>query len=242
MMDGRSAVEAGAVALNAAVMLFLGWAIARELDPDHPRSAFVVTAIGALILLAGSAPAGASVGLLVAMRVVIRSTGKRPSVLDLIAIPMLAGAFAWLPRGWIGGLAMATALVWDTLLPDPGPRRGDAAAAATLAVTAAVTLYRDTLDAGFDGAGVVGWIVVGAALLAFVALKHYVPRSQCDRSSKTIIASRLRVGRMLALGTGLAAFAAFGTGAVPLLAGAWASLIGVAVHDRLIPSQASTTP
>jgi hypothetical protein len=239
MRDGRSAVEAGSVALNAAVMLFLCWAIGRELDPDNPRSAFVVTAVGALILLAGSAPAGASVGVLLALRIVIRSTGKRPSVLDLVAIPLLAGAFAWMPGGWVGGVAMTAALVWDTLLPDPGPRRGYSAAGATLAVTAIVTVYRQTFDAGFDTSGVAGWVAIGAAVVAFVALKHYVPQSRSDRSSRTIDSERLRAGRILALGTGLVAFAAFGTGCVPLLAAVWASLIGIAIFDRLLPSQAS---
>jgi hypothetical protein len=220
-------------------MLFLCWAIARELDPDHPGSAFVATAAGALILVSGSAPAGASVGVLLALRVLVRSTGKRPGVLDLIAIPLLAAAFAWLPRGWIGGVAMAAALIWDTLLPDPGARRGYAAAGVTLAVTAAVTLYRQTLDAGFETSGVVRGVAVAAAVLGFVALKHYVPRSRGDRSRKTIDAQRLRAGRALALGTGLAAFAAFGAEAVPLLVAVWASLIGIAISDRLIPSQAS---
>jgi hypothetical protein len=241
LMDGRGPVEAAAVGLNAGVMLFLCWAIARELDPDHPKSAFVVTAAGALILLAGSAPAGASVGALLALRVIVRSTGKAPGVLDLVAIPLLAVAFAWLPKGWIGGVALAAALVWDTLLPDPGARRGYAAAGLTLTLTTAVTLYRQTLDTGFQTSGVVRWSAVGAAVLGFFALKHYNPRSRADRSSKTLDPQRLRAGRILGLGTGLVAFAAFGTGAVPLLAGLWASLAGIAISDHLMRTQASPT-
>jgi hypothetical protein len=222
-------------------MLFLCWAISRELDPDHSRSAFVATAAGALVLVAGSAPAGASVGVLLALRVVVRSTGKRPGVLDLFAIPLLAAAFAWMPRGWIGGVVMAAALIWDTLLPNPGARRGHAAVGVTLAVTAAVTLYRQTLDIAFASSGVVRWVAVGAAVLGFVALKHYVPRSRADRSRNTIDPQRLRAGRVLALGIGLVAFAAFGTDAVPQLVALWASLAGIAISDHLIPAQASPT-
>jgi hypothetical protein len=237
MFDGREPAEAAAVAVNAAVMLFLSWAIARELDPDFPRSAFAAVAVAALILAGGSEAAGASVGVLMALRIAGRSTGKRPSLLDLAAAPVLAAAFAWLPRGWIGGVAVAVALVWDTLLPQPGPRRNYLGALLTLAATVAVTLFRDTLGAGFVTAGWLGWVVVAAALAAFPAIRHYVPRSRCDRSRQTIEPQRLKAARLLALGTGLAGFAAFGTEAAPLLAGLWAALIGIATYGRLDSSR-----
>lgn len=237
---GREPAAAAPVAVNAAVMLFLAWAIARELDPDSPRSAFVAIAAGSLILLGGSEAAGASVGVLMALRIAGRSTGKQPSLLDLLAVPLLAAAFAWLPRGWVGGVAMAAALVWDTMLPQPGPRRSYIAAVLTLAATIAVTVFRDTLDAGFVTGGWVGWTVLVAGFIAFPAIKHYVPRSGCDRSRQTIDADRMRAARFLTLGIGVAAFAVFGTEAIPLLAGLWAALIGIAVCDRLIPSEPGT--
>lgn len=237
VMDGREPAAAVAVAVNAAVMIFLSWAIARELDPDFPRSAFVAVGVATLILAGGSEAAGASVGVLMALRIAGRSTGKRPSLLDLVAAPVLGAAFAWLPRGWIGGVAVAVALVWDTLVPEPGPRRNYAGAALTLAATVAVTLFRDTLGAGFVTGGWLGWVVVAAALTAFPAIRHYVPRSRCDRTRQTIEPERLKAARLLALGTGLAGFAVFGTEAAPLLAGLWAALIGIAIHDRLAPSR-----
>lgn len=236
VIDGREPAAAVAVAVNAAVMIFLSWAIARELDPDFPRSAFVAVAVAALILAGGSEAAGASVGVLMALRIAGRSTGKQPSLLDLVAAPVLAAAFAWLPRGWIGGVAVAVALVWDTLLPQPGPRRNYLGAALTLAATVAVTLFQDTVGAGFVTGGWLGWVVVAAALAAFPAIRHYVPRSRCDRTRQTIEPERLRAARLLALGAGLAGFAVFGTEAAPLLAGLWAALIGIAIYGRLAPS------
>ncbi|HEU4867941.1 MAG TPA: hypothetical protein VFV09_09450 [Actinomycetota bacterium] len=237
VIDGREPAAAVAVAANAAVMLFLSWAIARELDPDFPRSAFVAAAVAALILAGGSEAAGASVGVLMALRIAGRSTGKQPSLLDLVAAPVLAAAFAWLPRGWIGGVAVAVALVWDTLLPEPGPRRNHVGAALTLAATVAVTLFRDTLGTGFVTGGWLGWAVVAAALAAFPAIGHYVPRSRCDRTRQTIEPERLKAARLLALGTGLAAFVVFGTEAAPLLAGLWAAVIGIAIYGRLAPTR-----
>jgi hypothetical protein len=237
LMDGREPAAAVAVAVNAAVMLFLSWAIARELDPDFPRSAFAAVFVAALIMAGGSEAAGASVGVLLALRIAGRSTGRKPSLLDLVAAPVLAAAFAWLPRGWIGGVAVAVALVWDTLLPQPGPRRNYLGAALTLAATVAVTLLRDTLGAGFVTGGWVGWVAVAAALAAFPAIRQYVPRSRCDRTRQTIEPKRLKAARRLALGTGLAAFVVFGTEAAPLLAGLWAALTGIAIYGRLAPSR-----
>jgi hypothetical protein len=242
LVDGREPAAATVVAVNAAVMLFLAWAIARELDPDFPRSALAALAVAALILLGGSEAAGASVGVLMALRIAGRSTGRQPSALDLAATPVLAAAFAWMPRGWIGGVAIAAALVWDTLLPQPGPRRNYVGAVLTLAATVAVTMYRGTMNANFATEGWLGWLVVAAALAAFPAMKHYIPRSRCDRSRETIDPGRLQAARLLALGTGLAAFGLFGTGAAPLLAGVWAALSGVAISDRLIPSTRLQSP
>lgn len=237
VVDGKEPAAAVAVAVNAGVMLFLSWAIARELDPDFPRSAFVSVVVAALVLSGGSEAAGASVGVLMALRIAGRSTGKQPSLLDLAAAPVLAAAFAWLPRGWIGGVAVAAALVWDASLPEPGRRRNYLGAALTLAATVAVTLFRGTLGAGFETGGWLGWVVVAAALVAFPAIRNYVPRSRCDRSRRTIEPARLKAARLLALGTGLAAFAVFGTEAAPLLAGLWAALIGIAIYGRFVPSR-----
>ncbi|HEX2150312.1 MAG TPA: hypothetical protein VHI31_09100 [Actinomycetota bacterium] len=238
LSGGSTPAEALGPALNVAIMIFLAWAIARELDPDAPRSAFVAAALGALILLAGSAPAGVSLGMLVALRVVDRSTGKRPSIVDLVAVPVLAAAFSFAPRGWIGGVVMAAALVWDTVLPQAGPKRGYLSAVAALAAAFVVTVLRDTLNVGFDRPGILHWAVLTLAVVSPAAMRHDEPRSRADRSREPLSGERLRVARFLALGAGLVAFVSFGAAAIPLLAGTWAALIGIALHDRLVPSPA----
>ena len=238
LSGGSTPGEALSIAVNVAVMIFLAWAIARELDPDTPRSAFVAAALGGLILLGGSAPAGVSLGMLVALRIVDRSTGKRPSIVDLVAVPVLAAAFSLMPRGWIGGVAMAAALVWDTVLPQAGPKRGYLSAVATLAAAFVVTVLRDTLSVGFNPPGILAWVVLTLAVVSPAAMRHYNPRSRGDRSREPLSGKRLRVARSLALGAGLVAFVAFGAAAIPLLTGTWAALIGIALHDRLVPSSA----
>lgn len=232
--DGASRMEAIAVGVNIAVMVFLAWAVGRELDPDDPRSAFVAALLASLLLIGGSGPAGAMVGILLALRIVTRSAGKAPSRLDLALILPLAAAFAWLPRGWVGGAAMAAALVWDTRLPRPGGRRNLLGAAGVLSVALGVALVRGTFGAGFQTPSALDWAAVAGAAVAFPAMRQYVPRTTGDRSRARLAPERLRAGRLLGLGSGLAAFLWFGGAAAGLLAGLWASLIGVAVYDRLI--------
>lgn len=231
--DGFGLSDSAGVAANSAVMVFLSWAIGRELDPDHPNSAIVAAAVGALILLGGSAAAGALIGVLLALRIVIRTTGQHPSSLDLVVVPALSAVFALAPRGWIGGVVMASALVWDTLLPQPGPRRAWASALVALVAAALVTGLQGTLGEGFRNPRLLGWGVLAFTLLAFAALRWYVPRSGCDRGPGLVELQRLKAGRFLALGTALFAFVWFGGTAVPLLAGLWAALIGVSVAGRL---------
>ncbi len=241
MMAGAGFTEAVPAAFNAAVMLFLSWAIAREIDPDFVRSAFVAAGAGVLVLLAaGSAPAGPAVGVLVALRIIGRSTGRRPSPIDLVAVPVLAAAFAWLPRGWIGGVVMAAALVWDTFLPKPGRRANYYAAAATLGATFLVTTLRQTLDLGFEVGQLSALAVVAGAGIASAVTRSYSPRSKADRAPEPIDPGRLLSARILTLGACMTAFACFGTGAVALLAAAWAALIGTGLYDRLLRSRAAS--
>ncbi len=230
---GRSTSHATGVAVNAAAMLFLAWAVAREIDPDHSQSALLAAALGGFILLGGSAPAGASVALLAALRIVTRSTGKAPTGLDLVALTLLAGAIALTPRGWIGGVAVAAALAWDTGLPEGSPRRNYVGSLAALAATSAVTLLGDTLEVGFVMPDPLDWAAVAGGMLGFAFMRRYAPRSVQDRGKAKIRPERLRAGQRLAAGCGLGAFAVFGGAAVPLLAGLWGTLIGVALYDRL---------
>lgn len=241
LVAGADLADAASVAFNAAVMLFLAWAIAREIDPDFGRSAFVAAGAGALVLLlAGSAPAGPAVGVLVALRITGRSTGRHPSPIDLAAVPLLAAAFAWLPRGWIGGVVMAIALVWDTFLPNPGSRRNYYAAAAALVSAFLVSSLRDTFDLGFEIGGVSALAVAVGAGIASAATRPYTPRSKADRAPEPLNPDRVLAARILTLGACMTAFACFGTGAVPLLVGAWAALIGTGLYDRLSRSRGAS--
>lgn len=234
ILDGGTLLEAVPPAVNFGVMLFLAWAIAREIDPDFPRSALVAAGAAAAILPGGSAPAGTSVALLLALRIVTRSPGKAPTLPDLVILPLLSAVVAWTPRGWLGGAAVAVALVVDARMPDPAGRRNYAGAVAVAVAALAVALSAGTLRVGFTVPTPLGWAALAGGLLAFPAMRRYVPQSVQDRSGSRITPGRLRAGRLIALGTGAAGLGLFGGAAAPLLAGMWASFVGVAAYHRLI--------
>jgi len=242
LAGGANAAEATKAAVNPAVMLFLGWAVARELDPDSPRSAFVAAAACGGILLAGSAPAGVSVALLVALRIVVRSTGKAPTLVDLVGLTVLAAAIALTPRGWIGGVIVAAALAWDSRLPEPGTRRNHAGAAVVVGAGLTMAQLRDTFAVEFVTPDVGQWTAAALGIAGLLLLKRYTPRSYQDRRKAPIRRERLLAGRALAGGTGTAAFALFGGVAIPLLAPLWGALVGVALHDRAIDSAGTRRP
>ena len=237
---GADPVKALLVSANGAVMVLLAWAVARELDPDAPVSALVAAAVGAAMLLGGSAPAPAMVALLASLRIVTQSTGKAPTPVDLAALPVLAAAAASTPGGWIGGAALAAALLADGFLRSQGSAAGYGAAAAALAAALGVAMARDTLNLRSTPPSSLEWAVGAAILIAFTALRRYEPQSVQDRSSSRITPNRLEAGRRLALGSAVGSLALFGPGAVPLLSGAFASLLGIAINDRLIPGSVAS--
>ena len=76
--------------------------------------------------------------LLLASRLLLRSTGLAPTRLDLVGVVALAAVFADSAAGWAAGVALAFAILRDEGLSPPPRRR----ARVTLAVAAALPAHR----------------------------------------------------------------------------------------------------
>lgn len=106
--------------LNFSLLIFVAWALARELDPDDSSAAFVSLGFGLVVALALDSPgvltAFATLGL---MRLVNRSTGLAARMSDSVLLMLLAIAVIyWTGSPLFGGVA-ALAFALDGSLKEP---------------------------------------------------------------------------------------------------------------------------
>jgi len=107
-------------AVRFPLILFVAWALARELDPDHGPVAFIGLAAGL-----GVAVAVPSAGLLIAYvalgltRIVNRSTGLAANKADSIALVLLSILVIYLSESPAFGVVAALAFMLDGSLKDP---------------------------------------------------------------------------------------------------------------------------
>ncbi len=220
-------------AFNAGVGSFLGWAVARELDPDRPNSAALSGIFaGATIAFFGEALLLPVTLALVTSRVLHRSTGLPPTLFDVLALVGVAYAGGTSTAGWAAGLALAFAVARDHRLPTPAPRFqliGAFLVAASATAGAVVTGLPTSWQLPTLGA----IMILGVGLFAGLSLRIYEPATRADHTNTLLEVGRLQSARMGALGTGLLAFAMAGGAGIVALSPVWAAVTGVALWDRM---------
>jgi hypothetical protein len=226
--DGR--LWAGAL---AAATVLGTWALGRELAPDDQRAAFVCMALGlaGLFLLPGT-----SVVLLFAtltlVRIVNRTVGLTPTVLDGVAAVVLVGWAIASTRSYGVGLAGAAALGRDATLPGGRKRQWGFAVLCLVLVgllAAQAGMGRELateipLSAPSGPALWAALAVMGLYLLALAGTREV--RSVADATGDPLSSVRVRWGMfvgLLAAAQGLA----FGDAGVHGTALVWAGLAGV---------------
>ena len=224
---GEPAGAAASLGIQFAFAVLLSWAIARELDPDRPASATIAAVAGFLISFIGPTNLGAVTALLFAVRIVARSGGAPPSLLDLLWLPGLAAYSARSTGGFLAGVALGGALAWDAREARGPVQWASAALAAGLAI--ALAIARGTLAPEPAEPGPWDWVVLAAAAVALPALRLPPAISVGDISGERLSHRRLVLGRSLAVAVGAASVAWLGGGAAASLVGLWAGVIGIAL-------------
>ena len=106
--------------IGLALIVFLAWALGRELDPDDPSAAFISLALGLLVGLAhpdaGLLTALTTLGLI---RMVNRSTGLAPKVSDSVVLLLLSIWVIYRTGSPYFGAVAALAFVLDGSLRNP---------------------------------------------------------------------------------------------------------------------------
>jgi len=185
------AIEAGGTA-------FLSWALTRELDPDRQVPALVLSVIGGAWALLGSATAILPfTALLMAARLVVETTGRRPLGSDLASLALVATVVSFTPLGWVMGFGLAVAIYVDDRMADE-PNRAALLAAPAAAVGSSVVA---SLSGAFRTMPTVDPLATAAlGLLALIAVlrEPLEPVSFVDsRTKKFIRRDRLQAGRVL---------------------------------------------
>ena len=232
MIGSGDAGRAGGQALLWGGAVFLSWALARELDPEAERAAFV--AVGVAVAWVAVMPRPSlilAVALLPTLRIVNRTVGPEARPLDtLITLAVIAWATVDL-AAWSVAAVGGAALVADRLLRPNGPVRHFGLGLIVLG--GGVTMG---FIAGWTSpvpAGTVRWVAIASAILfGFGALRLQSVHVPQDVGGDLSV-RRVRAGMVLGLALALSSLLV----GVPTLHEAgllWACLaaLGVAGLDR----------
>ena len=196
-VDGEPLFDAGVTAMFGAVGVFLGWAMARELDPDLPSAATWAMALtlGVAVFVAPSALVTGVV--LVAVRLVAGTVGASVKVGDVVVLAGIGFLSASTP---VLRIVLGAVGLWWWAAPEVGDRRTIAILAYALGV--------------LGGGAVVAWTVVrgdgydldittaayGLAALAglamMVASRPIAVSTVVDAGGAVIDARRLQMARV----------------------------------------------
>jgi hypothetical protein len=187
------------LAIEAAGYTFLGWALARELDPDRqvPAIALAILA-GTWALLGYGTVLLPFVGLLMTARIVVETTGRRPLPTDLAGMAVLATVISFTPLGWVVGFGLAIAIyIDDRMSGEPSRAALLAALGAAIGSTAVATLS-DAFPRSLPITRPLLIAALGVMALIAVIREPLDPVSFVDsRSKKFLRKDRLHAGRAL---------------------------------------------
>jgi len=224
---GFSFLDSAGWGIQAGLTVFLSWALSRELDPDYPNSAALAAALSILGITIFPLPSLATIfWLLLLLRILNRSTGLRPTLLDLIG---LLGLTVWisLDGSWQYLAATAAALLVDYLLSGQDYFRLIFSALAALSAGMLIIFWR---NASLFPAGITWYpillILAAAVLFLPVILRSRKVSSRCDQTQERIQPRRVQICQLFALLIGLISAVWQGPSALFNLYPLWAALLG----------------
>jgi hypothetical protein len=194
LSQGESAV------LWAPVHAFLIWALTRELDPDHDSTALVAGLTAGLWVLVGFDVDGAlpAIGLVLAARIVVNTTGRRPLVSDLAALGVLAAAISFTATGWVAGFGLALAIYVDDRMAEEHTTAAALTALLAALGSSAVATLSQVFPQQMPDINQLLVVIIGSLALMAVVREPEPPTSLVDSRRKTPISQgRLHAGRGL---------------------------------------------
>lgn len=238
LVSGTALLESALWGIEAGLVLFLTWALGRELDPDHDLSAFVGAGLVPIALLLVDPPALIVVlWLLLVLRIVNRTVGLPAKPLDSLAVLGLGAWLTW--QGyWMVGLVTAVAFLLDGLLSPPLRRHLFVSGLAFVATVTLSIFHGDmAMETGSTTPVVISSAVIAALFLVVISTSrevHAVGDVAVGTAAKPLTPGRVQAAQILALLTALLfAWWAGASGVVALLP-LWAAMLGVSLYRLAI--------
>jgi hypothetical protein len=230
LLSGAAPLESALWGIEAGLVLFLTWALGRELDPDHDLSAFVGVGLVLIALLIFDMPSLLVIfWLLLVLRIVNRTVGLPAKPLDSLAVLGLGAWLAW--QGyWMVGLATAVAFLMDGLLSPPLRHQLFVSGLAFVATLVLSIFHGDiAMERGPTTAVVIAAAVMAGLFLVVIATTRE-SKAVGDATGEPLNPRRVQAAQVLALLTALLfAWWAGASGMVALLP-LWAAMTGVGLY------------
>lgn len=177
-------------------VVFLTWALGREVDPDaNPVAFLAITPAVVLAVLVGTPNFSLLFLALLLLRVVNRSIGLPAKPTDSLLVLLLASWLAW-PGAWYVLMCAAIAFLLDSFLVNPLPRHrwfGLVSAVGALCSQSSILRFSQSWPGIVTGA-----VAVGAIGLILLLLFTPSPRSVGDLFAVPVNWKRLQAARIVA--------------------------------------------
>ena len=231
LLSGLALLDSALWGIGAGLVVFLTWALGREIDPDHDLSAFVGAGLVPIALLLVDTPSLLTMlWLLLVLRIVNRTVGLPAKPLDSLAVLGLGAWLTW--QGiWIAGLITAVAFLLDGLLSPP-LRIHLFASGLALASTVILSIFQGNMamESGPTVPIVISSVVMTSLFLVVIATTRE-PKAVGDATGEPLNPRRVQAAQILALLTALVfAWWAGASGMVALLP-LWAAMLGVGLYS-----------
>lgn len=233
-LSGAALLESVSWGIGAGFVVFLTWALGREVDPEHDLSAFVGVGLVLIALLFfDTPPLLVILWLLLVLRLVNRTVGLPAKPLDTLGVLGLGAWMTW-QGDWIVGLVTAVAFLLDGLLSPPLRIHLFASGLAFVA-TVVLTLFQGgmVMASGPTPAVVISSAVMAGLFLVVISTTREI-EAVGDATSTPLSPRRVQAAQVLALLTALLFAWWDGASGMMALLPLWAAMTGAGLYRLAI--------
>jgi hypothetical protein len=230
LLSGAALLESVLWGIGAGLVLFLTWALGRELDPDHDLSAFVGAGLVLVAFLLPDMPSLLVIlWLLLVLRIVNRTVGLPAKPLDSLGVLGLGAWLTWQGYSMVG-LMTAVAFLLDGLLPPPLRHHLFMSGLAFVTTVVLAILQGDmAMEAGLTIPVVISSVVTAGLFTIVIATTREL-EAVGDATGTMLAPRRVQAAQVLALLTALLFAWWDGASGVVTVLPLWAAMVGVGLY------------